>query len=291
LGLEQTGEIKIAAVQGNANAGLFSNLERGTILNNHLDATYQAVPLDSDVDLIVWPENAADLSPLTSEVARAKIEQLTEDYSAPISFGTITSRGEDIFNSTIFWEQGIGPTDYYDKKRPVPFAEYVPDRAFWRMLAPDLIDLVPRGYSFGQRDGIFSNDEFRVGSLICFEIAEDDIPRGLALEGAEVILSQTNNADFGYSDETYQQAAIAKLRAIETGRAVVNISTVGKSAIYLPNGSVLDELEWYTSDAMVQSVPKYQGATPATGIGLWFDAINAALAMSFLSFGFARRRR
>ena len=291
LGLEQTGGIKIAAVQGNANAGLFSNLERGTILNNHLDATYQAVPLDSDVDLIVWPENAADLSPLTSEVARAKIEQLTEDYSAPISFGTITSRGEDIFNSTIFWEQGIGPTDYYDKKRPVPFAEYVPDRAFWRMLAPDLIDLVPRGYSFGQKDGIFSNDGFTVGSLICFEIAEDDIPRGLALEGAEVILSQTNNADFGYSDETYQQAAIAKLRAIETGRAVVNISTVGKSAIYLPNGSVLDELEWYTSDAMVQSVPKYRGATPATGIGLWFDAINAALAMSFLSLGFARRRR
>lgn len=291
LGLNQVGDLKIAAVQGNANAGLFSNLERGTILNNHLDATYENVPLDSGIDLIVWPENAADLSPLVSNASREKLEQLVSDYSAPITFGTITSRGEEIFNSTIFWEEGVGPTDYYDKKRPVPFAEYVPDRAFWRMLAPDLIDLVSRGYSFGTRDGIFENDRFKVGSLICFEIAEDDIPRGLAIEGAEIILSQTNNADFGYSDETYQQAAIARLRAIETGRAVVNISTVGLSAIYLPNGSVLDELEWYTADALVQIVPKYEGGTPALGLGLWFDAINAALAFSFVSLGFARRRR
>lgn len=291
LGLTQTGEIRIAAVQGNANAGLFSNLKRGTILQNHLDATYASVPKTEKIDLIVWPENAADLSPLTSEVARSEIESLVDTYNAPITFGTITSRGQEIFNSTIFWEPQIGPTDYYDKKRPVPFAEYVPDRSFWRMLAPDLIDLVPRGYSFGTRDGIFQNSNFKVGTLICFEIAEDDIPRGLALEGAEVILSQTNNADFGYSDETFQQAAIARLRAIETGRAVVNISTVGLSAIYLPNGQLLDELDWYTPDAMVQSVPKYEGGTPALGIGLFFDVLNGVAALSFLALGIGRRRR
>jgi apolipoprotein N-acyltransferase len=105
-----------------------------------------------------------------------------------------------------------------------------------------------------------------------------------------VILSQTNNADFGYSDETFQQAAIARLRAIETGRAVVNISTVGLSAIYLPDGSVLDELTWYTPDAMIQNVPLINGTTPATGIGLWFDGLNAALAIGFAAMGFRRRK-
>ncbi|MEY3967093.1 MAG: apolipoprotein N-acyltransferase, partial [Actinomycetota bacterium] len=116
-GLEPAGQITVAAVQGNANAGLFSNLSRGTILQNHLDATYQNVPQDSNLDLIVWPENASDLSPLTSAAARAEIEKLTEYYSAPLVFGTITSRGEEIFNSTLLWEPGVGPTDYYDKKR------------------------------------------------------------------------------------------------------------------------------------------------------------------------------
>lgn len=290
LGTEQVGEIRIAAVQGNALAGLFSNQERGAILQNHLDASYAGIPDREDLDLIVWPENASDISPLDSALARAEIETLVEQYDAPLAFGTITYRGEEAFNSTIFWEPGIGPTDIYDKKRPVPFAEYVPDRAFWRSLAPDLIDLVPRGYSFGTKDGIFSNAEFTAGSLICFEIAEDDIPRGLVLEGAQLILSQTNNADFGYSDETYQQAAIARLRAIETGRAVVNISTVGLSAIYLPDGAVLDQLEWYTPDAMVQNVPLIEGNTPATGLGLWFDGLNAALALSFLALGIRRKR-
>jgi apolipoprotein N-acyltransferase len=290
LGTEQVGEIRIAAVQGNALAGLFSNQERGAILQNHLDASYAGIANEEGLDLIVWPENASDISPLDSAGARAEIETLVETYDAPLAFGTITYRGEEAFNSTIFWEPGIGPTDFYDKKRPVPFAEYVPDRAFWRSLAPDLIDLVPRGYSFGTRDGIFSNAEFTAGSLICFEIAEDDIPRGLVLDGAQLILSQTNNADFGYSDETYQQAAIARLRAIETGRAVVNISTVGLSAIYLPSGDVLDELEWYTADAMVQNVPLIEGNTPATGLGLWFDGLNAALALSLLAFGIRRKR-
>ena len=290
LGTQQVGEIRIAAVQGNALAGLFSNQERGAILQNHLDASYAGIANEEGLDLIVWPENASDISPLDSAVARAEIETLVEKYDAPLAFGTITYRGEEAFNSTIFWEPGIGPTDFYDKKRPVPFAEYVPDRAFWRSLAPDLIDLVQRGYSFGTRDGIFSNAEFTAGSLICFEIAEDDIPRGLVLDGAQLILSQTNNADFGYSDETYQQAAIARLRAIETGRAVVNISTVGLSAIYLANGDVLDELEWYTADAMVQNVPLIEGNTPATGLGLWFDGLNAALALSFFALGIRRKR-
>ena len=290
LGTQQVGEIRVAAVQGNALAGLFSNQERGAILQNHLDASYAAIPASEKLDLIVWPENASDISPLDSPDARAEIEKLVATYDAPISFGTITHRGEDVFNSTIFWEPELGPTDFYDKKRPVPFAEYVPDRPFWRSLAPDLIDLVPRGYSFGSRDGIFANDKFTVGSLICFEIAADDIPRGLAIEGAQVILSQTNNADFGYSDETFQQAAIARLRAIETGRAVVNISTVGLSAIYLPDGSVLDELTWYTPDAMVQNVPLINGTTPATGLGLWFDGFNTALAIGFTALGFRRRK-
>ncbi|MCF8528363.1 MAG: apolipoprotein N-acyltransferase [Aquiluna sp.] len=290
LGTSKSGEITMAAVQGNANAGLFSNLSRGTILDNHIEATRNVIESGQKVDLLVWPENASDLDPLRSEAARAKIDAVANSVDAPFIFGTITKRGEDTYNSTLLWEPGIGPTDYYDKKRPVPFAEYVPDRDFWRMLAPDLIDLVPRGYSFGTRDGIYELDKYRAGSLICFEIAADDISRGLALDGANIILSQTNNADFGYSDETYQQAAIARLRAIETGRVVVNISTVGLSEIYLPSGDVADSLPWYEAGAMVTKVPLYEGATPAMSFGVWFDLINAIIVFIALANGLRKRR-
>jgi apolipoprotein N-acyltransferase len=275
------GEKVIAAVQGNAKAGLFSREAPGTILQNHLDASEIVVQSGREIDLLVWPENASDLDPLRSPQARAKINALSNQLDAPFVFGTITKRGDETFNSTILWTPEVGPVDFYDKKQPVPFAEYAPDREFWRMFAPELIDMIPRGYSFGTRDGIYEISDFTAGTLICFEIAEDSILRELTVSGAQVILSQTNNADFGYSDETFQQAAIARLRAIETGRAVVNISTVGLSAIYLPNGKVLSEVEWYTPAAMIESVPLYSGLTPGVVIGSVFDWVNGLVVVGF----------
>ena len=280
----------IAAVQGDANAGLFSNVTPGTILKNHADATELVFEKGRPVDLLVWPENASDLDPLRYPEARKVIERIATEINAPFVFGTVTRRGEESFNSTILWLPGTGPVDFYDKKQPVPFAEYAPDREFWRMFAPDLVDMIPRGYSFGVRDGIYEIADFTAGTLICFEIAEDWILRDLAHSGAEVILSQTNNADFGYSDETFQQAAIARLRAIETGRAVVNISTVGLSVIYLPDGKVLSEVEWYTPAAMVEDVPLYTGLTPAMFIGSLFDWINLLIVLLVLIAIRLRRR-
>lgn len=282
-----TGELDVLAVQGNANAGLFSNVERGRILQNHLDATNAAFESMSDpleVDLVVWPENASDKDPLRYEEAYAAIDAITARYDVPLAFGTITKRSESYFNTSLFWLPGQGLVDYYDKKRPVPFAEYVPDRPFWRALAPDLIDLISRGYEFGTRDGIFELNGSKLGALICFEVAIDEIPRSLIQDGAEIILSQTNNADFGYSDETFQQAAIAKLRALETGRTVVNISTVGKSVIYGADGTVMSDLEWYQPGAMLESVELRSGVTPAVVLSQPFDIANAlitsALAIS-----------
>jgi len=283
---EVVGSMTVAAIQGNANAGIFANPERGSILRNHLEATELALdhPLAGQLDLIVWPENASDLDPLRHPDARERIDELVNRTGVPLTFGTLTNRGDQTFNTTLLWQPNRGPVDYYDKKRPVPFAEYVPDREFWRIFAPDLIDLIVRDFAFGVRDGIFDVNGVSAGTLICFEIAIDDILRDLVAEGAEIILSQTNNADFGYSDETYQQVAIARLRAIETGRTVVNISTVGKSAIFAADGSVIDELEWYEPGAMVAEVELRTGVTPAMRIGGWFDLLNFALVLGLIAF-------
>ena len=290
---QQSGERVIAAVQGDANAGLFSNVTPGTILQNHIDATELVFQSDlaDQVELLVWPENASDLDPLRSVMANEKIEQIAAKIDAPFTFGTITRAGDDTYNSTLLWQSEVGLVDQYDKKVPVPFAEYAPDREFWRMFAPDLVDMIPRGFSFGQRDGIFELPGFSAGTLICFEIAEDSILRELVSGGAEVILSQTNNADFGYSDETYQQIAIARLRAIETGRGVVNISTVGKSAIFLPSGDILSQVDWYEPAVMVERVPTFTGNTPAVFIGSVFDWINAGFVLVSSALAFGRRRR
>jgi apolipoprotein N-acyltransferase len=249
--------------------------------------------LKNSIDFIVWPENASDLNPQQNELAKLQIDSVVEKYQVPLIFGAITESGDEIFNSSLYFVPGQGQIDQYDKKRPVPFAEYVPDRDFWYQLAPDLIGLVTRGYAFGTRDGIFEFEGSNLGVLICFEIAIDDIGRELVSDGAEIILSQTNNADFGRSDETFQQAALARLRAIETGRTVVNISTVGVSKVFLADGSIVDQLPIFEPGVMVQTLPLRTSITPAIAIGPGFDlAVNfAALALFAAGLIFKLRAR
>jgi len=280
----ESGELTVAAVQGNANAGLFANAERGTFLRNHVEATalLDSHPLKDQVDFIVWPENASDLNPQQNPLALAQIEALVSTYEVPIILGAITESEEVFFNSSLYYDVEGSQIDQYDKKRPVPFAEYVPDRHFWNLLAPDLIGLVSRDYAFGTRDGIFELDGKKLGVLICFEVAIDDIGRELVAGGAQIILSQTNNADFGRSDETFQQAALARLRAIETGRTVVNISTVGVSRIFLPNGDVVSELPNFEPGIMVEKVPLRTSITPAMAISPYFDITLNIIALGLL---------
>ena len=71
---------------------------------------------------------------------------------------------------------------------------------------------------------------------------------------------QTNNADFRGTDENQQQLAIARLRAIETGRSVVNISTVGTSQVIDPTGRTIDALPAYEPGAMVTDVELATGS-------------------------------
>jgi apolipoprotein N-acyltransferase len=84
---------------------------------------------------------------------------------------------------------------------------------------------------------------------------------------------QTNNADFRGTDENLQQLAFARMRAIETGRAVVNISTVGTSQVIGPDGAVIDGLAADEAGAMLTDVPLRTGQTAAIVLGPWVHAV------------------
>jgi apolipoprotein N-acyltransferase len=272
-----SGTMDIAGVQGNANAGLFANTSRGEILLNHLDATERLLEQKTRPDLVVWPENASDINPDDDVDVRLTMENLVNDkLQTPFIFGTITSEGDEIFNSSKLWLPGRGEVDQYDKKRPVPFGEYVPDRDFFYALSPDLVGMISRGYSFGNRDGIFNVGPTDVGVLICFEEAIDELPREIVLQGASVLVAQTNNADFGRSDESVQQNAIARLRAIETGRSLVSVSTVGPSVIFDPKGKILASTRAYESAVLRAEVPLSNELTIAMRGGWLFDPACAA---------------
>jgi apolipoprotein N-acyltransferase len=167
----------------------------------------------------------------------------------------------------------------------VPFGEYVPDRAVWRTFAPDLIDLIQREYTPGTTDNVFNINGTLVGVNICFDIVDDQILTESVDEGARVILASSNTADFGHTDESAQQLAIARIRAIELGRSVVNISTVGLSAIIAPDGSITQSLPWFTAASMVGNVPLSSTVTPAVFAGRQIEWLVSGFGLAALILG------
>jgi len=288
------GSIRVGAVQGNGPAGYFDERTANAVLNTQLQAT--APIADEPMDVLLWPEGGIDTDPTADDVTASVLDALATRIGAPLLVSAVTRRGDDYFNSALLWEAGAAdPVETYDKRHPVPFGEYVPDRWLWRGFAPDLIDLIQREYTPGTAPPVFDVNGVGVGLAICFDVVYDDVIRDGALGGAEVYMFQTNNADFRGTSENLQQLAFARMRAIETGRAVVNVSTVGTSQVIAPDGAEIAGIDVDVAGTMLTDVPLRTGLTPAILLGPWIDgllgggSVLAVVALGVLST--IRRRR
>ncbi|WP_375384424.1 apolipoprotein N-acyltransferase [uncultured Microbacterium sp.] len=260
------GTLRVGAAQGNGPAGYFDvRTAPNEVLAAQLEAT--APLIGQSMDLLLWPEGGVDSDPTTSRSTAAVLDGLADRIGAPLVVSAVTGRDGVYYNSSLLWEAGAGAVQTYDKRHPVPFGEYVPDRAFWEPFAPDLIGLIGREYTPGTAAPFFDVNGVGVGLAICFDVIYDDVIWDGAQDGAEIYMFQTNNADFRGTDENLQQLAFARMRAIETGRSVVNLSTVGTSEVIAADGSTLDGIPADVAGHMLTDVPLHTGLTAAVVIG------------------------
>jgi apolipoprotein N-acyltransferase len=283
------GSMRVAAVQGNGKAGYFDGSQANELLQAQLDAT---VPLfGEDVDVVLWPEGTTYRDPILDPYTTGVFDFVATEMDAPLVAQGVSERNGAFHNTAVLWQPGEGVVDFYDKKHPVPFGEYIPDRAFWRPFAPDLIDLIQREYTPGTTDNVFDINGVLVGINICFDIVDDQILTESVEEGAQAIFASSNNADFGRTDESAQQLAVARIRAIELGRSVVNISTVGISAIIAPDGTIVQQLPWYEPGAMIDDIALSTSITPAVLLGRQLEWLVSAFALAALVIaGLANRK-
>jgi len=295
---------QVAAVQGNVpRAGLEFNAERRAVLDNHVDATERLVAEVSAgraarPDLVVWPENSSDIDPLRNPDAYARITQAADAVGVPVLIGTVLDEPVDhVSNAAIVWgptgSSAPGPGARYVKRHPAPFAEYIPYRSFFRHFS-DKVDLVIRDFAAGDHVGVMSMGPARLGDVICFEVAYDDLVRDPVLAGADLLAVQTNNATFGYTDESVQQLAMSRLRAVETGRSVVHISTVGVSALIVPDGRMVATSGHFTQQVLQARLPLRTRLTVATRVGAAPEAglgLAGVLLAGFAAASGSRRAR
>ncbi|MCP2342652.1 apolipoprotein N-acyltransferase [Actinomadura rupiterrae] len=290
--------VTVAVVQGNVpRLGLDFLGQRRAVLDNHVRETKK---LAADVragrvarpQLVIWPENASDLDPFTEPDAFQAIDGAVRDIGVPVLVGALvdTPDGTKVENRGIVWDPRTGPGDYYVKRHPVPFGEYLPFRDVLTKLITRF-QRISRDFVKGNRSGVMRLGPITVGDVICFEVAYDKETRDSA--PGNVMVVQTNNATYGETSLPPQQIAMSRLRAVEHGRTVLVAATSGISAIVAPDGRMIARSKEFVPAVQVAAVPARTSTTMADRVGAlpeWALTLTALGAVA-AALGLARRRR
>jgi len=287
-----------AIIQGGVpSTGLSVNDERREVLDRHLAQTLR---LAEDVeagtvpqpDVVIWPENAVDIDPNSDRSVADALTAAARAVNAPLVIGAIIDAPGDpsrIANVGIVWDPDSGPGQMYVKRHPVPFGEYIPFRSLVAPLVGRL-DRVPRDMAPGQEAGVLQAGNVRLGDVICFEVAYDDVVHDAVTAGGRVIVVQTNNATFAGLGQPEQQVAMSRLRAVEHGRAVLVAATSGISAVIGADGSVVAEIGESDVGYLIQTVPLRDTLTMADRVGAVPEWILAALGLLAIGWAALRHR-
>lgn len=312
----ENGTVRIGAVQGNVpEQGAEALSQARQVTANHAAGTHALLDhvQPGELDLVLWPESSADIDPRTDPELGRIVDEAASVVAAPILVGTQRLLADPDapaddpgrlarYNESFVWEPGGGPASdlVYAKQHPVPFGEYIPYRDFFRLFT-DAVDLVSIDMLAGTEPGMLDipmpegEENLALGVGICFEVAYDGIVREAVLEGGELVVIPTNNASYDRTALSAQQLAMSRFRAVEHSRAVVQISTMGLSAIVAPSGEMLQETELWTADQMVATVPLRTSLTPAALLGPWPGVVLLMLAGLLVAQGLVitvhRRRR
>ncbi|WP_433335784.1 apolipoprotein N-acyltransferase [Spirillospora sp. CA-294931] len=189
------------------------------------------------VDLIVWGESSIgyDLKRRTDLVARLRtttpllVNEDARDATGKISKSAVLIRPD-------------GTQDRYVKTRLVPFGEYIPLRSGFgwlsRISQAAGEDRVP-----GTGASTMTTDDVTFGPLVCFESTFPDLGRAVTRQGAQVLVYQSSTSTFQNSWAPPQHAALAAVRAAETGRPAVQAALTGVSAAFDARGRRLTWLD------------------------------------------------
>jgi apolipoprotein N-acyltransferase len=292
--------VTVAAVQGNVpRLGLDFNAQRRAVLDNHVRVTER---LAADVaagrvpqpDLVIWPENSSDIDPLRNADAAAQIDRAARAVGVPVLVGAVIRNpdGRTTSNAAVVWAAGEGVVDRTDKRRVQPFGEYLPWREFFALFS----EYAARAGHFvpGSGEGVVQIAGARLGVVICWEVAFDDLVADGVGAGAQVLAVPSNNATFGLSEMTFQQLAMSRVRAVEHDRAVVVATTSGVSAMIAPDGTVTASTGQFTPDVLVSDVPLRSTTTLANRLRAapeWVLAVAGVAAACWVVPAARRRAR
>ena len=270
-----TGSARVALVQGGGPQGTRAiDTDERVVFERHLRASADVV---HPVDLVVWPEDVVDVEgPVTATREGGELEALANSLGAELVVGVTEGEPDGFRNAALLFDPDGTIVDRYEKVHRVPFGEYVPLRSLIERFAPD---------SLPERDAIVGDGPARLDSTlgrlsvaISWEIFFGDRVREGVEDGAALVLNPTNGSSFTGTQVQTQQVASSRMRALETGRWVLQVAPTGFSAVIDDRGDVVERSAISEARVLHRPVELREGTTLYVRWGLvpgWIVALGS----------------
>jgi len=220
----------------------FDNDYLNDIEDEFISLSYQA---SEKADILVWPE-----APLPYTYESARSQNLIKKIKKPLISGFFSYQDGNLYNSIINSEQ----ENIYNKRKLVPFGEYIPFESFLRGLI-SFFDMPMSNMTKGD-----SAKQMNVGfgsfsPLVCFDIVFGEMVRK-DVKSSNYLINVSNDTWFGNSFGPYQHLEISRIRSIENNISIVRATNDGISALIDNKGTIVDYMGKGTSGILhVQLVP------------------------------------
>ena len=246
---------RVALVQGNIAQSLKWNPRKNA---DTVQRYWQLSQPYSKYHLLFWPETAIPFYPQQIDPYLHDLNlALQKDHSALLT-GIPLYENKHAYNGAMVLGNGHGQ---YLKRDLVPFGEYIPMQQFfgrffaWLSIPMSQFHAGPAHQPLPVLRGI------PIEVLICYESAYGDGVRH-HLQNGQLIAVLSDDGWFGRSLGLYQHAQLSQIRALETGRYVINATNNGITEIIDTQGKIVKHLAPFKAGVLSGSVQRFTGYTP-----------------------------
>lgn len=217
-----------------------------------------------NTDLLIWPEAATPFLFEQEPTYQSQVLDIAKDTHSSLLFGSPTLRFQQdgrpyLYNSAFLVTAEGRVSDRYDKRHLVPFGEYIPLRSILFFLDKLVVGIGDfksgQGVMTMQVPTVPLDSGPRFGVAICFEVIFPDLVRRMAQEGANFLVTITNDAWFGDSAAPYQHFGMVVFRAVENHLAFARAANTGISGFIAPDGHILSQTSIFSEQAVIGLLP------------------------------------
>jgi len=227
---------QLVLIQGNhSQEAKLDATQVDSVIKTYTSMTAHALR-DHSPDLIVWPETVLPYLNLEDQVWMRQLVQLFQGHDATLVFGTPIKQNNHYYNGMVTLTQNGVSTEWYLKRKLMPFGEYWPFRYWLARLG--LSGVIGEDYSVGEGKETFRAAGVHWGGLICLESLFPSFCLQRRAQGAEAMIVLSNSGWFGHSIASDLHWDMAIMRAVETGRPIIQCANTGYSGLIDAQGRV-----------------------------------------------------